>query len=215
MARFDSQSVYSPQLLKLYDLYVLAFSCRFAWRCSKKNILALYNKHLSPKHLEVGVGSGYFLRHCKMPVDKPEIALFDLNPDCLDLAAKRIANVQTRKIVGDALQALPEDIGSFQSIALNFVLHCIQGDLKQKAIIFDNLQKTLVPGGILYGATILNHGVSQNFLSRKLINLYNQQGVFGNVNDSLEALEAELKQRFSSVNIDVQGSVALFTAINS
>lgn len=212
MASFDSQSVYNPLFLKFYDFYVLAFSNRCAWRCPKQKVLQLYKQHLSAKHLEAGVGSGYFLDHCTWPVAKPDLTLLDLNPNCLEYAGQRIARFQPRKVLSDLLQPLPSDIGPFQSIALNYVLHCIQGDLKQKASIFDNLQKVLAPNGKLFGATILNLEVSQNFLSRQLIKLYNKQGVFGNVNDSLSDLKTVLQQRFNNVSLEVSGNVALFSA---
>ncbi len=54
-------AVYTPLSLALYDLVVLGFSNFFVWRCSSRLILDFYNQHISDKHLDIGVGTGYFL----------------------------------------------------------------------------------------------------------------------------------------------------------
>jgi hypothetical protein len=41
-------------------------------------------------HLDVGVGTGYFLDRCTFPVAAPEVHLMDLNPNCLEKTARRI-----------------------------------------------------------------------------------------------------------------------------
>jgi hypothetical protein len=40
----------------------------------------LYARHLSANHLEVGVGTGYFLEHGEFPESEPGLALLDLSP---------------------------------------------------------------------------------------------------------------------------------------
>lgn len=54
-------AVYSKPFLSVYDLYVLGFSNTFVWHCPARLILDFYNEHISRKHLDVGVGTGYFL----------------------------------------------------------------------------------------------------------------------------------------------------------
>lgn len=41
---------------------------------------------------------------------------------------------------------------------------------------------------------------------------YDKRGTFNNAEDTLEGLKAELDARFATVDIDVIGCVALFTA---
>lgn len=55
------QAVYSSINLKLYDLIVLGISNRFIWRCPTRDILALYDTHVTDDHLDVGVGTGWYL----------------------------------------------------------------------------------------------------------------------------------------------------------
>lgn len=212
MTHFTSISVYTPLSLKIYDFYVLRFSCRFAWVCPNREILKLYEQFASNKHLATGVGSGYFLNKFHWNHLTPDLTIFDLNQDCLDFCAARIKRLQPKVVQGDLSHTIALANDSYQSICLNFVLHCIKGDLRQKAVVFDNLKALLAPGGVIFGATILNHGVKQNFLSRKLIKIYNKQGIFGNENDSLDDLIFILEQRFKEVEITVIGSVALFSA---
>jgi hypothetical protein len=44
------------------------------------------------------------------------------------------------------------------------------------------------------------------------MNFYNAKGIFSNAQDAVEDLEAELKSRFSEVDVRMRGQVALFEA---
>ena len=88
------QAVYSKSMLAIYDWLVLRFSNRLIWKCPSKQILALYDRHVTANHLDVGVGSGYFLDRCRFPTDRPRLGLMDLNPNCLDATANRAARYQ-------------------------------------------------------------------------------------------------------------------------
>ena len=61
--------------LALYDLLVLRGLCRWVWRCPNERILAAYRRHLSNNHLEVGVGTGYFLDRARFSDAAPRVAL--------------------------------------------------------------------------------------------------------------------------------------------
>lgn len=52
---------------------------------------ALYRRHLPSNHLEVGVGTGYFLEHSHFPGPQPRLALLDLSPHCLERTAARLS----------------------------------------------------------------------------------------------------------------------------
>jgi hypothetical protein len=73
------QAVYSTSTLALYDWFVLGVSNRFVWNCQSEHILALYDRYVTANHLDVGVGTGYFLAHCRFPHDRPRLGLLDLN----------------------------------------------------------------------------------------------------------------------------------------
>ena len=144
----------------------------------------------------------------------PTIALLDLNPNSLEKAAGRLRRYAPTCHLGDVLK--PIDIGSsgFGSIGLNYLLHCLPGDLKGKSIVFQNLRPLLKDGGMLFGSTILGRGVKHNFLARRLMRAYNASGIFNNRLDSPEDLEAGLREHFNQCTIRVQGCVALFSAKN-
>lgn len=61
------QAVYTKRVLHVYDLFVLGFSNRFVWRCPTPALLAHYDRHVTANHLDVGVGTGYFLDRCHFP----------------------------------------------------------------------------------------------------------------------------------------------------
>ena len=69
--------VYSQFVLKIYDWYVLWYNCRFLWECPAYYFLELYNQYVSANHLDIGVGTGYFLDKCKFPGTNIRLALMD------------------------------------------------------------------------------------------------------------------------------------------
>src|SRR3989344_5472164 len=98
--------VYNKFFLRIYDFYVLSFAGRFIWKCPKSLILALYNRYVSNHHLEIGVGTGYFLDKCRFPCDKPNITLMDLNSNCLSMASNRIKRYEPAIYQGDVYQPI-------------------------------------------------------------------------------------------------------------
>src|SRR5439155_20122042 len=63
-----SVAVYTKSYLEaVYDPLVVHFSCRYAWKCPNRRVLDFYNEHVSACHLDVGVGTGYFLEKCHFP----------------------------------------------------------------------------------------------------------------------------------------------------
>lgn len=206
------QAVYTPAVLWTYDWLVLGVSNRWIWRCPTAAMLRLYNAHVSANHLEVGVGTGYFLDRCLFPHPQPRLVLADLNENCLAATARRVARYGPQSLVADVFQPLPADLPKFDSIGLNYVLHCLPGDLRTKAVVFANLHAALNPGGVLFGATILARGVRPNWLARRLMRLYNRKRIFCNADDGLDDLQAALAARFSIQTLAVRGCVALFAA---
>ena len=205
------QAVYSRWTLQLYDLYVLGLSCRLAWRCPASALLAHYDAHVSGHHLDVGVGSGYFLDRCQFPVPRPDVVLLDLNETSLAFAARRIARLAPRTCRADVLEPLPL-VERFDSIGLGFLLHCLPGDMPHKARALAHLAAVLDPAGVLYGSTILAADVRHNRLGAALVDIYNRKGIFTNRSDSAAGLRAALDASFAEVSITVRGTVALFSA---
>ena len=83
----DGAAVYSPRVLKIYDRWVLGFSNSYAWKCPTAGVLLpFFRKHLSADHLDVGVGSGYYLAHSPARPGQ-QVTLLDLNENSLRAAA--------------------------------------------------------------------------------------------------------------------------------
>ncbi len=85
------------------------------------------------------------------------------------------------------------------------------GSIATKSAVFDHVKAVLAPGGVVFGSTVLNHGVVHNAFTRWMMNLLNE-GAFTNLEDDLAGLQHELDQRFGRVQIKVVGSVAIFSA---
>lgn len=215
-ATLDTQAgaaVYSPWVLKLYDWWVLSVSNRRAWQCSTKDVLLpFYRRHIGARHLDVGVGTGFYLQHAGFRPEQ-EVALLDLNENSLRTAAHRLGRKDVKWFVQDVMQPVTA-LGhrQYDSIALFYLLHCLPGEMKDKARVFANLKPHLAEGGVLYGATILGDTAGHNAFGRKLMDVYNKKGIFGNRADTLESLDQALREHFAEVELVQHGKVACFAA---
>jgi hypothetical protein len=205
-------AVYTPLALALYDLAVLGLSNSYVWQCASRVLLDFYNQHISDKHLDIGVGTGYFLDRCRFPSTAPRIALFDLNFHSLAKSAKRLRRYNPSCHMGNALQHIDIGMSGFDSVALNYLLHCLPGNLASKSIVFERVKPLLRNGGVMFGSTILGEGVRHNPLAKQLMKIYNAKGMFSNLSDRQSDLEAGLKAHFDEHTIHIAGCVALFSA---
>lgn len=204
-------AVYSKRLLGSYDLLVVHLSNSFVWRCHRSVMAAQYARNVGVRHLDVGPGTGWFLANSFLPRDT-EVTLLDLNPNSLASARQRLPGADVRTVVANVLEPLPDELGPFDSVSVNYVLHCLPGSWAEKGRVFGHLASKLAPGGVLFGATVLGRGVRHNLVGRRLMRLYNQKGIFHNTEDDLEGLEDALRQHFGDVTVRVMGAVALFQA---
>jgi hypothetical protein len=205
------QAVFSPFVLRTYDWFVHGFSNRFLWRCPTTELCRLYDRNVSDCHLDVGVGTGYFLDKAKWPVAKPAITLLDLNPNCLTAASWRIRKFAPQAVLANALAPLPP-LGPFRSAGLCYLLHCLPGAMAEKVVIFDHLAPLLAPGAKIFGATIVQGSAPRSRFAQALMNLYNSKGIFSNAGDTVEGLDAAIRKRFRDVEVSIRGTVALFEA---
>lgn len=205
------QAIYTKRMLALYDLRVLVVSNRFIWKCPTPRLLAHYDRHVSANHLDVGVGSGYFLDRCRFPAAAPRVALMDINANSLDFAARRIARYRPETYVRNVLAPIAFDREGFDSVGVNYLLHCLPGDMRAKACCFDHLTPLTKPGAVIFGSTLLQGGVERSAAARALMAYYNSDGVFSNTRDDLATLRQELERRFAEVSIEVVGCGALFS----
>lgn len=202
--------VFDQRLLRYYDR-LREFSCNRVWRCPIHRTRELYERHLSSNHLEVGVGTGYFLEKCHLPGPEPRLTLLDLSPYCLERTAARLSRYAPQVYRANALEPIALSVGRFDSIALNYVLHCMPGALPEKGIAFAHLKPLLNASGVLFGSTVLRHGVPCDLRARAFMRFYNARKVFCNLEDSLTDLRQALEKTFRNVRIEVIGCVAQFS----
>jgi ubiquinone/menaquinone biosynthesis C-methylase UbiE len=205
------QAIYSKRVLSLYDWWVLGISNTYIWQCPTELLEREFKKNASLNHLDVGVGTGYYLENCLSP-DKRRLALLDLNPNSLESAATRVKQFQAETYQANVLEKIDLACDKFDSISINYLLHCMPGSLKQKAVLFENLIPYLNKGGVIFGSTILSQGAPKGLFARTLMAIYNKKGIFGNTGDRLEDLQQALEARFSHVAIRTEGCVAIFSA---
>jgi ubiquinone/menaquinone biosynthesis C-methylase UbiE len=211
-AAYAGQAAYTPRMLSVYDLVVLGLNAYAMWRCSPRRLVALYDEHVSTRHLDIGVGTGYLLDKCRFPSESPRITLMDLNPNPLAFAAKRLARYQPQTHQANALEPFDLPAGSFDSVGLNWLLHCLPGEIASKSVVLDHGKTVVAPGGVIFGSTVLNGGVTHTPWSRLMMKKLNREGIFNNVDDDLEGLRDQLGKRFDRSHVEVVGTVALFSA---
>ncbi|HET8659701.1 MAG TPA: methyltransferase domain-containing protein, partial [Micromonosporaceae bacterium] len=119
------QAVYSRRILAIYDTGIIRIAQPMAWRCPSSRIQALYDTYASADHLDVGIGTGYFLNRCRFPAPAPRITLLDMNPNCLAVAARRLARYQVDTHQANVLEPIALPAHSFGSVGLNCLLHCL------------------------------------------------------------------------------------------
>ena len=95
---------------------------------------------------------------------------------------------------------------------MTHILHCLHGSMAERAVAFEHARRALVPGGTLFGATILANGVHLSSLARAVTGLSNRRGILHNWDDGPAELDAALARSFSKRQIRIHGTVALFTA---
>jgi SAM-dependent methyltransferase len=205
---FAGQREYSRAFLRMYDPLVLGVYCRFVWRCPAARLRANYAEHLRDDHLDVGPGTGYFLRRVRMPADQ-QLTLLDPNPNVLVHTRRVLAGFEPELVLADVCKPLPLQ-RRYASAALNLVLHCLHADGKQAAV--NNVSRVLSPDGVLFGASLLASPDLHTRVSAASLRALNRRGTFDNLGDTATSLGAMLSESFHTVDIDLVGAVALFSA---
>ncbi len=209
---FAGSAIYSHALLAIYDWYVLGLSNLYAWRCATRHLLALYDECASLRHLDIGIGTGFYLDRCKFPGSSPRITLGDLNPNCIRKVTRRISRYMPASVLMNVFDPKTYPKGRFGSIGINYLLHCLPGPFSRKLEILSSLKPLLAEGGVIFGSTILGTEVKHNFFGRLLMRVYNRKGIFSNYEDNAAELEKALRTVFGNCEIELRGCVALFKA---
>jgi len=205
-------ALYSRLFLSVYDWLALGLNCRFLWRCPSHHLLELYNQHASANHLDIGVGTGYFMDRCSFPSSSPRLALMDLSPNSLRAAGKRLARYSPRTYLRNALEPFNLEPPGFDSVGLMNLLHCLPGDMKTKAVVFEHAREVMNPGAALFGSSILYRGVTRSFYTTLVLRANNRAGTMTNLEDDVDDLRESLHRHFSESSVHVIGCEALFWA---
>ena len=209
---YAGQREYGPAFLRIYDPLILGLFSPLVWRCPTTNLVEGYRKHVGPRHLDVGPGTGYFLERAGL-ADRSPVTLLDPNRNVLDHASRRLQRLDVTTIEADVLKPLPVE-GPFDSAALNGVLHCLPGPPSGKAAAVANVAAVLAPTGVLFGASILGDTGRHTWLARNMLRANNRRGTFDNLDDTEDGLRQILEGSFARVEVETVGSMAVFTATN-
>ena len=209
---YRGQSEYTPFFLKIYDPVILGVFTRVVWRCPTTLLVERYRRHIRPRHLDVGPGTGCFLERAGLPAGSP-VTILDPNVHVLDHASWRLQGLDLTAVEADVLKPLPL-AAIFDSAALHFVIHCLPGPLSRKAVAVANVAAVLAPTGVLFGASILGPSGPHTWLSRRMLDANNHRGIFDNLGDTQEGLGEILGASFEHVELETVGSMAIFAATN-
>lgn len=85
------------------------------------------------------------------------------------------------------------------------------GNLSTKSAVFESLLALANPGATVFGATLLNGGVTRNWYARRVMAFNNDRGIFSNTADDLVGLESLLSKHLDQSSVRIMGCVALFS----
>jgi len=106
--------------------------------------------------------------------------------------------------------------GLYESLGLNFVLHCVSPDAGlgplAKGVAFQHLKALLAPGGVVFGSTILGDGAEHTSFGTTVMDGFNANGIFANRLDTAEDLSGSLSVAFAAFEVARVGSTAVFAA---
>lgn len=204
---FSSMSHY------LYDIGLYRFVTQKIWRCPRSRLMDNYVENISDNHLEIGVGSGFFLQHTLCADFVRRLVLLDLNRRCLSKSAARLKLFAPQTHQHNILEPFEASEDGFTSVGMNYVLHCIGGSFQRNQCIFRHVQSQLVDGGVFFGATLVKQPLKNGVLSWIFMRLLNGIGIFNNSRHTVAELRQAMQACFDEVEISVVGNAAVFRAV--
>ena len=197
--------------IQKYDKIVNDINCEKVWKCSQKHIIKNYNSNITPQHIEIGPGTGYFLKKENLDVSLNKLTLIDVNSKILNYSKSNLkcdySNIDV--ITHDLFTSeIPRDI-PFTSVGINYVLHCVPGNLQTK---LDKLISNLGNNTYnLFGASVVCDPLHMNPIAEYELMFLNACGIFNNNNDTYEELNEYLNNRNLKFSLEKQGYVAIFS----
>ncbi|NOT97652.1 MAG: methyltransferase type 12 [Sideroxydans sp.] len=205
-----SQQYFNKLSLFFYDFILYGLISKYAWGSSLQRLDSHYKKYIRSNHLEVGVGTGFLLNRVTFDSDKPRLALMDLSGACLERTKLKVSRYAPEIYIQNLLEPMKNRMAQFDSISINYVMHCIPGSFNEKGIAFKYLKPLLSKNGVLFGTTVLSEGVRKNMLAQPFMWLLNILGIFNNRKDNASDLQYYLGENFQLIEFEVIGVTAFF-----
>ncbi|CZR44055.1 uncharacterized protein FPRO_13855 [Fusarium proliferatum ET1] len=226
----------TPFFLPFYDILIHRISVPLIWRCSSKNNLRpLFSNNFSTRHVDIGVGTGYFpiraIKDTSRDPKEQQLTLVDLSQHALATARRRVLSkypeAQVDCVQADAVLPLPESLQGqkFTSASLFLVLHHLSQPTASKANAIANIKGLLTNDGVLTGCTVLGKQwektgegyrvKSEEPLGRAaayLLGYCNRRGGFDNWEDDPNVLVEALEAGFEEVETSVVAMMFVFRA---
>ena len=186
-----------------YDYFVNNINCKYVWKCDQRYIKKLYANNITNKHLEIGPGTGYFIKKYQFN----NLHLVDINQDILNNSKKNLTNnCQNIKIHNQNIfennNKINEDI---TSIGMSYVLHCVPNNLDRS---IDKLVENVQTDNqiTIFGSTVIPN--KKDLMAMTEIYTLNTLGIFNNINHNKEQLDYIIDKY--NGNINHVGNVLLF-----
>ena len=207
MNNFWRNSNFNRIIFKNYDLLVNNLNCKYVWKCELKYIQHIYNNNISKNHVEIGPGTGFFLKKYKFD----NLTLIDVNQDVLEECYKNLENnCKNINIINHNIFEKNNklDIRNYDSVGVNYVLHCVPNDLSYS---INNLINNIPDEKFnLFGATVIPSEKNDINLANIEIYFLNKFGIFNNKSHSEKNISLYIKNNFQNYNINKIGHSFLF-----
>ena len=193
MNHFWKKTKFNQLIMKNYDFFVNHINCKYVWGCDQKNIIDMYKKNISPNHIEIGPGTGYFLKHYKFD----NLTLIDINKDILIECQKNLEkNCKNINIINTNVFEKNNKIAvnHCESVGLNYVLHCVPNNL---SISINNLINNIPEKNYkIFGSTVIPNKNTYNLASLEIF-LLNKMKIFNNKTHTFNDIESYVKKNFN------------------
>ncbi|KAJ5738180.1 S-adenosyl-L-methionine dependent methyltransferase [Penicillium malachiteum] len=199
--------------LFVYEIWVLGIVSTWAWGCATDEyLLPQFRSNVGKNHLDIGTGTGYYLRRGQIPAST-QLTLLDKEHPALEVGLKLCGRSDAQGVIADILYPLPLPEKNFDSVSLYYLLHCIPATVEEKCAIFANIKRNMTPDGVIHGANMLGKGIKKDssfaaYIRRGVL----RAGIFHNLDDNAYDFEHALRQNFEEVEAAVVGSVFMFRA---
>jgi len=194
--------------LNVYDFLVNDINCNYVWRCNKKNIIKNYQENIGENHLEIGPGTGYFL---KDNYNIKNLFLVDINKDTLEYSQKNLKNYYKNIIkIEHNIFTTELKLNDIDSVGLNYVIHCVPGRIENN---IDNLINNINNNKPIkfFGSSVVSDINLQTKISECELLFLNKFKIFNNKEDISFNLINYLEINKIKYDYKIIGNVLVFS----